>query len=150
VNVYLDYAESVITAPVKRRMHAAEKRARTRAQRARDKELQERDELFALWKSHHKAQHDALLAGPHGTTAQDLIAFMQAMTLDDGEALLERVTAGSWRSTDADTRFTVLQLIDSALIRLRERNGLAPINDSIPFGDEPDTTFQVIREVLAP
>jgi hypothetical protein len=148
VNNYLAYAEQVITEPAKRRMRSAETRAANRAQRAQEKALQERDDLLALWKKHHKAQHDALFAGPHGTEAGKLVAFLESMTLDDGADLVDMVVAGSLNSADADTRFTVLQIIDNAIVRLREREGFPPIDDALP--NEPDTTFQVIREVLAP
>jgi hypothetical protein len=142
MNAYLEYAETQITTPAKRYL----RRAETRAQPAREKELRERDELFALWRKHHRAQRDALLAGPHGTAAQALIGFMKVMTLDDGAALIDLVLAGPWRRADADTRFVVLQLIDGTLVRLRERNGLAPFDDSL--GDEPPTAFQIIRREL--
>ena len=146
MNVYLDYAETQITAPDKRRMRDAKRRA----QCARKKELRERDELFALWRKHHRARRDALLAGPHGTAAQALIGFMKTMSLNDGAMLIDLVVAGPWRRADADTRFVVLQLIDAALARLRERNGLPPFNDALPFSDEPDTAFQIIRQELDP
>jgi hypothetical protein len=146
MNAYLEYAETQITAPAKRQS----RRAETRAQRAREKELRERDQLFALWRKHHRAQRDALLAGPHGTAAQALIGFMKTMSLNDGAMLIDLVFAGPWRGADADTRFVVLQLIDAALVRLRERNGLEPFDDALPFSDEPDTAFQIIRQELDP
>jgi hypothetical protein len=145
MNHYLDYAERVLTVHDKRRM----RRAETRAQRAREKELRERDELLVLWRKHHRAQRDALLAGQYGVVAQELVASIETMTLDDGAALIDRVVAGPWRSADADTRFVVLQLIDDVLARVRERNGLPPFDDALPFSDEPDTVFQIIRRELS-
>jgi hypothetical protein len=94
MNIYLAYAEQAITQPVKCRMHAAELRATTHAQRAQEKALQERDELFARWKKQHKAQQAVFLAGPHHTEAAKLVAFLDTLTLDDGEALLACLRAG--------------------------------------------------------
>jgi hypothetical protein len=141
MNPYLDYAERVLTVHDKRRV----RRAETRAQRAREKELRERDELCALWREHRKAQRDALLAGPHGAAAQALIGFMNAMSLEDGATLLDLVSAGPWRDADDEIRFIVLQLIDAGLARLRERDDLPPFDDALPFSDEADTAFQIIR-----
>jgi hypothetical protein len=93
MNVYLDYAETQITAPDKRRM----RHAKRRAQCAREKQLRERDELFALRRKHHRARRGALLAGPHGAAAQALIDFMEVMSLEDG-ALINLVVTTFPRS----------------------------------------------------
>jgi hypothetical protein len=146
MNRYLDYAERVLTAPDKRRLRQAE----TRARRAQENSLRERDVLFVLWRKHHKAQHDALLAGSYGAAAQALIDFMRSMSLMDGSLLIDWVRAGPWRDADTDTRFIVLQLISNALVRLRENNGLEPFDDSLPFSNEPETAFQIIKRELAP
>jgi len=145
MNHFIKYGESIISAPQRARERANEKRAATRAQRTQEKALQERHELFALWKKHHREQSDGLLAGPHGAAAQELMDFMQGMTLGDGEELLDRVRAGPWRVADEDTRFIVLSLIDSGLVRLREKNGLPPFDDSIPWLGEELTVFEIIR-----
>ena len=149
MNVYLKYAEQVITEPAKRRIRTAEMRAANRAQRAQEKALQECDELLALWKKQHKAQHDALLVGPHGAEAGRLVAFLESMTLADGADLVDIVVAGSWPSADADARFTVLQIIDNAIVSLREREGLPPFDDAIPWLDKTPTVFELIRQELA-
>src|SRR6476659_11100090 len=72
------------------------------------------------------AGRETLLAGPHGPAARDLIAFLAAMTLADAAVLLARVERGPWREANADTRFEILELIDDAIVELRERAGLAP------------------------
>jgi hypothetical protein len=144
MNLFEAYANSVITAPDKRRL----RRAETRVQRPQEKALRERDALFALWRTHHKAQHEALLVGPYGAAAQALIDFMKALSLEDGALLIEHVDAGPWREADADTRFIVLQLIGTALVRLREANCLEPYDDSMPFSDERPTAYELIRAEL--
>jgi hypothetical protein len=70
------------------------------------------------------------------------------MTPDSESALIALVKRGPWRTADADARFQVLALIDAAIVTLRERAGLPPIDDALPWTDEPLTAFQVIREML--
>ena len=88
-----------------------------------------------------------MLAGPRGTKARELLEFLQAMSLDDGPQLVEFVRAGDWHYADADTRFEILSLINTAITALRERQGLPPFDDGIPPDDEP-TAFLAIREAF--
>jgi hypothetical protein len=138
MNAFIDFGERQLTAPARRRLKAAE-------QRARNKALRERGQLFALWYKHHRKQRDVLLAGQYGDAARRLLDFLRAMTLECGQQLIELVDNGPWRNADTDTRFVVLQLIDGGIARLRERHGLAPFDDALPFSDEPETAFQIIR-----
>lgn len=131
-------ADRQIAAPRKAHARAAEKRA---AQKA----LRERDQQCASWRRWRKQGVEALLAGPYGSEARGLIDFLEAMTLTSGPELVER--SGAWLDADADTKFLVLSLIDSAIAALREKHGLAPFDDSLP--GEPPTAFQIIKECLA-
>jgi hypothetical protein len=142
VNAFLDYAERSTPASVKARQRAAEKRRATAAEKA----LAERDDLFHLWKLHRQERLEKLLAGPCGAAARELVAFLQTMTLDDGDRLVELVRAGGWAHVDADTKFEVLSLINSAIVAVRERAKLPPIDDALP--DETPTTFIIIREMF--
>jgi hypothetical protein len=142
VNAFIDYAERSTPASVKARQRAAEKRRATAAEKA----LAERDDLFHLWKLHRQERLEALLAGPHGAAARELVAFLQTMTLDDGDRLVEFVRAAGWARVDADTRFEILSLINSAIVAARERAKLPPIDDALP--DETPTTFIIIREMF--
>jgi hypothetical protein len=142
VNAFLDYAEKQTPAAVKARQRAIEKRRAKAAEKA----LAERDDLFHLWKQWRRERLEALLSGAHGTAAQELIAFLQAMTLDDGAHLVELVRAAGWERADADTKFEVLALINHAITALRERAKLAPIDDPLP--DEESSTFLIIRELF--
>ena len=142
MNAFIDYAEKSMPAAVKARQRAAEKRRATAAEKA----LTERDDLFHLWKLHRQERLEALLAGPHGAAARELVAFLQSMALDDGDRLVELVRTGGWARVDADTKFEVLSLINSAIVAMRERANLPPIDDALP--DETPTTFIIIREMF--
>ena len=142
MNAFLDYAEKQTPAAVKARQRAVEKRRATAAEKA----LAERDDLFHLWKLHRQERLEALLAGPHGAAARELVAFLQTMTLDDGDRRVELVRTGGWARVDADTKFEVLSLINSAIVAMRERANLPPIDDALPH--EKPTAFLIIREMF--
>jgi hypothetical protein len=142
MNAYLDLADRQLTAPAKRRLSSA-------AERARNKALAERDKLFRFWVEHCRKQREELLAGPYGEAARELVALLDGMTLEQGDILIALVERGPWGATDADTRFTVLHLIDGSIARLRERHGLVPFSDSLPWTDEAPTVFERIRGMLA-
>jgi hypothetical protein len=142
VNAFLNYAERQTPTAVKARQRAAEKRRATAAEKA----LAERDDLFHLWKLHRQERLDALLAGPHGAAARELVAFLQTMALDDGNRLVEFVRAAGWARVDADTKLEILALINTAICAMRERAKLPPIDDALP-GEAP-TTFIIIREMF--
>jgi len=138
MNAFLEFAEKHTPASVKARQRATAKRRATEAEKA----LAERDDLFRLWKRWRRERLETLMA-THGDAAQELVAFLQAMTLDDGVRLVEFVRAAGWERTDADTKFEVLSLINAAITALRERAELPPINDALP--DEEPTAFLILR-----
>ena len=142
MNAFLEFAEKQTPASVKARQRAAEKRRTTESKKA----LAERDDLFRLWKRWRRERLETLLAGPHGDAARELVAFLQAMTLDDGAQLVELVCAAGWGHTDADTKFEILSLINAAITALRERAKLPPFDDPLP--DAAPTTFLIIRELF--
>jgi hypothetical protein len=144
VNAFADLAERQISAPVKARHRAVEKRAAAREKA--NQALEERDQLFAMWRRWRRDRVEALLSGPHGEAVGELTAFLKGMTLEQAPELITLVERGPWRQADTDTRFEILGLIDAAIVRLRERNDLDPFDDALP--GEPLTAFQVIREVL--
>ena len=142
MNAFLEFAEKQTPVSVKARQRATEKRRAKAAEKA----LVERDDLFRLWKRWRRERLETLLTGPHGDAARELVAFLQAMTLDDGARLVEFVRAAGWERTDADTKFEILSLINATITALRERAKLPPINDALP--DEEPTAFLIIREMF--
>jgi hypothetical protein len=89
-----------------------------------------------------------LLDGPYCEAARTLRGFLNEMKISDGPALVAAVKAGPWRDADPDTRHEILRLVDDAIVALRESEGLAPLDAAMPFGDEPSTAFELIREAL--
>jgi hypothetical protein len=142
-NAFEKLAERQICAPRKARMHAAEKRAATAAEKA----LAEREQMLRLWQGWRAERVGQLLEGAYGKAARDLLVFLGTMKLADAAALIALIKQGPWRTADPDTRFVVLALIDAAITTLRERAGLPSIDDALP--GEPPTAFQIIRGLLS-
>lgn len=136
-NPFEALADRQIVSPRKARMRAAEKR--------RQKKLIERDILFDLWKKWHDKKRRELMSGPHGEAAAALIDFVEQMTEDQAADLI--ALARVWVDADADMRRQVLQIVDHAIIHLRERAGFAPFDDAFP--GEDDTAFLIIRKMLS-
>src|SRR5262245_23645338 len=106
MNAFLEFAEK--NTPARQRRAAEKRRAK-----AAEKELAERSDLLRLWKRWRHERFDALLAGPHGVTARELVDFLQSLTLDDEARLLELVRTAGWARVDANTRFEVLSLVNA-------------------------------------
>jgi hypothetical protein len=136
MNAFLDLADQQMSAPRKRTLRAAETR------RA-NKLLDDRDRQTERWRRWNQDRVEALLAR-HADASRALLDFLRTMTLASAGDLIG--IARSWRTADANTRFEVLSLIDTAIIELRQRHGLPPFDDALP--GEPPTVFQIIREIL--
>jgi hypothetical protein len=118
----------------------------TRAERKRQKALAERHELHIAWKKWYAENREALFDGEWGKPAQELMAFLESMTLQDAPKLIEQVTQGPWQHADAETKFQILSMVDFAIVHLRESAGMVPFDDALD--NEPPTVFQIIRELL--
>jgi hypothetical protein len=135
--------ENQIVNPRKARIRAAQ----TRRERAREKEDKEREWQFAYWKKWHTERKEKLLAGPHADKAATLCEFLERLTLDDSEELIELIERQQWACADNDTRFEVLDLVGIRIMAMREMAGMHPFNDPLP-GEL--NAFLVIREILTP
>jgi hypothetical protein len=138
MNAFLDLADRQISSPAKARQGAAEKR--------KHKAADDQGRLRLAWRRWHDERGEALLAGPHGDATRGLINFLGSMTIDQGAALVALVEAGPWRDVNADARFEILRLIDTAIIALRERHDLPPFDDLL---SARPNVFLKIREALS-
>ena len=129
------HADRQTSGPHKAHIRAAEKRVAAFAVQPPQ---------FSFWRTERPEE---LLAGSCAEQAQDLVAFLGAMSIDNGASLVEHARAGTWPSADADTKFVLLGLIDGAFGALREKHCLAPFDDALP--GEPPSAFLKICEVLA-
>jgi hypothetical protein len=120
-----------------------------RSRRASAAEQGIADQLTQL-RAYHRSQREQVklhLVQPHEAEWRELTRRLARMTLNDGDALVERVRNARWLlDADLATRQAALSAISSRLITLRLINGYPPIDDALP--GEPDTAFQIIRDVL--
>jgi hypothetical protein len=116
----------------------------------KDQELKNSGRLLSAWRTWHREQLEEVLAGPHGTAVAQVMATLKHMTPDSAPALISLMRDFDWSQMSADVRLVVLHEINQAITRLGERAGLAPIDDSLPWSDEPPTAFLLIKETLFP
>ena len=117
---------------------------------AKEQALADDAHLLRAWKRWHAEQLEETLNGPHGAAVAQVMAFLKGMEPQSAPALIRLLREFDWSQMDADVRFTVLHQVNQAITRLRERTGLAPIDDSLPWSDEPPTAFLLIKETLFP
>jgi hypothetical protein len=119
-------------------------KARLVPKTAQEKQKAEKDRLHELWLIEFDKRKQTLLKGEHAGPARALCSMLDTIGLDDGDLIIE--VAQSWQAAPRSTRFLVLQLIDEALVALRERHLMPPFDD--PLWGEEDNVFLRIRRLL--
>jgi hypothetical protein len=114
----------------------------------KDKALADNAHLLRAWRKWHRERLDEVLAGPHAVIATQVVEFLKTMTPASANALLALMRSHSWADVDADTRFELLHLINSAITRMREKNNMPAIDDPLP--DQRVNAFLLIKETLFP
>lgn len=135
-------AEAQTPAPVKRKMEWAEKRA-AKAREA-EKELKEQDTLSRLYRAWKQAKRDALLSGPHGREVRGIVSFLDSMTLSSAPALIGLVERARFVQlmTPAE-RADLLNIVNIGIARCREKAGLPPFDDELPWCEPPKASAQL-------
>ena len=137
-----ELAEAQTSAPVKRKIDAAEKRARAKAQA--EQELKDEQILSKLYQRWKKQKRDALLAGPHGKELRGVVSFLDTMSLSSAPALIKTVERSRWIETmSIDDRHTLLGIISAGIVRCREKAGLPPFDDEIAWCEPPKAYSQI-------
>jgi hypothetical protein len=112
----------------------------------KDQKLAEVQKLSRAYKQWHREQLDAALTGAHGATVAELMSLLDRLELNSAAALLACVQRIDWSAISYDVRFTLLHQINQTIARLRERNGMAAIDDPLP--GQPDNVFRRIKQML--
>ena len=127
------FSELIEPAPVRRLRLAGEKRKAKLAERAaleqRVRNRQARENLIT--------RHPEL---------EPLFQELDQITIKDGGRLLRFVKAWIPADADSELRYQALHVIAATIIRLREDNGLSPMDD--PIFDEGPSIFLVLQQVL--
>jgi hypothetical protein len=110
------------------------------------KKLADNSKLLRQWKRWHREQLDEVLAGPHAVIATQVMPFLETMTPASGAALLALMRGYCWENVDPNTKFILLHEINDAITRMREKHGMAPIDDPLP--GEKVNAFLALCEML--
>jgi hypothetical protein len=114
--------------------------------RGAQKAIAEDSEQLRLYKRQWRAEYQALLDGLHGQGLRNLMKVLKDLTPHSASELFRVLDETGFAHADPYTRFLVLALIDEGICRMRVRNGMPPIDDSLP--DEEPTVFEICRSVL--
>ncbi|MCP1558599.1 UNVERIFIED_ORG: hypothetical protein M2438_002686 [Methylobacterium sp. SuP10 SLI 274] len=142
INFFDMIAEAQTPAPVKRKLDAAEKRARAKAQA--EQELKDEQLLSKLYQRWKKQKRDALLDGPHGKDVRGIVSFLDTMSLSSAPALIKTIERARWIETMAvSDRHTLLGIVSAGIVRCREKAGLPPFDDEIAWCEPPKAYSQI-------
>lgn len=133
--------------PSARRHKSAKEKAKAALvpKTALEKAQAAKDKLWEQYLAELEKRRKVLTSGPYAGTAEALVAFLKTLTMEDGDKLIEMAMV--WQGAPSTTRFLVLQLIDEAMINLREMNGLAPFDD--PIDPNETNAFLTIKKLLS-
>jgi hypothetical protein len=120
--------------------------SRRRLPRNEEKELEDANRLYRLWRVWHREQFEAALAGAHGALLAELVVVLDQLEINSSARLLALMERADWDSVPADVRFEALHLINTRIGKMRERYGLPAIDDPLP--SQPDNVFHHIKRRL--
>ena len=116
-------------------------------QSKKDKELADNAYLLRTWRKWHAEQLKQAQNGPHGVIVTQVVTFLEGMTPASASALLALMRDHCWEQVDADTKFVLLHEINTAITRMREKNGRPAIDDPLP--GQPENVFRTIKAFFA-
>ena len=120
----------------------------TRLARDQQKKLADDAKLVRIWKQWHADELADAIAGAHGAIIAELMAQLDRLELSSAATLLAFMQRADWSSVSYATRLIALHEINQAVARLRECNGLPPIDDPLP--GQPDNVFRRVKAALFP
>lgn len=119
-------------------------------QQAVEKALKERDWQFRRYRAAKRQQYEDLFArDDDGANLRKFQATLNHFGIEDADRMVEyvRCEARKWLATAArDIRLTAVEMISERCMRIRERAGLAPLDDPLP-GDDDDV-WRLCREAI--
>jgi hypothetical protein len=108
--------------------------------------LQDDARLLRAWRHWHREQLKAVLAGPHSGVLAELFRMIAHLAHVQPAQLLGLAQTIDWSPIDPATRQVVLHELNVAIMALRVKHGLDPLDDGLP--DEPDTPFRRLKQLL--
>lgn len=120
-------------------------RGRARINPALARKQAEQKVLQRLARAAEADDRAAVLNGPHGPALRDLEAFLRRLTLQDGRALVEFVTASPLRGVGGKAQQLALKVVGQRIRALKERAGL---DNGDPLWGEPESAGQAVGRLL--
>jgi hypothetical protein len=111
--------------------------------RGAEKQIAEDNAQFRRYNRAKAAAYRTALEGPSGGLVKRLHDELKHLDIEHPDWFVALVYAVDWKLVDQETCYTVLSMIDDAIVRLREQNGLAPFDDAL-FDEDP-TVFGICR-----
>lgn len=150
-NAWTRYYESIIS-PKQKKREAIERSPRVVQNekqapivlRGAEKQIAEDNAQFRRYNRAKAAAYRTALEGPSGDFIKQLHNTLKKIDLKQADPLI--LLVHSMSTIDQESRYVALSMIDDAIVRLREQNGLAPFDDSL-FDEEP-TVFQICKSIL--
>ena len=143
-NPFEALADRQLTAPVKARMRASEKRAAMKPTPQEQESINQQRQvrMYRRWKRSQIRE----FAERNPQVFRDLRRLLRHQTLHNAELTLRFSRCHLRQLKSFHDRAMALGMIGTAIARLRIRNGLPPFDDSLP--DELPTVFEIIRAEL--
>lgn len=142
--------ESLMVAPRRRRMAAADSRAEARAAALKNVR-EERDALKAQYhRSRERWIEETLAAHSHaGDRLRAMLGWVNGLGPDDAAFLVEVVSNEDWLlDAPKDLRFLALDQIHERIMKIREKLKLDPLADP-EWPDGEPSAFQQCKEALS-
>jgi hypothetical protein len=114
--------------------------------RGAEKQIAEDNAQFRRYNRAKKAAYKTALKGPDGVIIRMLHDALKQLDIKQADLFLALINGFDWQSFKPEIRYTAQSMIDDAIVRLREQNGLAPFDDAL-FDEDP-TVFQICRVKL--
>lgn len=148
-NFFEQMGDRQIVQATRAKRRAAAKRAPMVPVTALEKEQRRQQFQARRWRHDRRRRIREAVESAEHPGWKDLARILRRLDLERPEELLEHIQNAKWLSeAELDIRYLVLSIIDTAIIRLRERNGLEPFDDALP-GEEP-TVFELARRMIIP
>lgn len=142
--------ESLMVAPRRRRMQAADSRAEARAAALKNV----REERDALKANYHRARAEwiesTLAAHSHaGDRLRAMLGWVNGLGPNDAAFLVEAVGDEDWLlDAPKDLRFLALDQIHARIMKIREKMKLDPLADP-EWPDGEPSAFQTVKHLLS-
>lgn len=142
--------ESLMVAPRRRRMAAADSRAEARAAALKNV----REEKDALKAAYHKARAEWIETtlnanGLAGSRLRTMLEWVNGLGADDAALLVEVVSNEDWLlEAPKDLRFLALDQIHARIMKIREKLKLDPLADP-EWPDGEPSAFQLCKAALS-